>query len=195
VQQQQQQQQLGKAREPSSIEYEDFSGRDIAVAAAVARRRRLLESSAAVDADRPQASSSSSSSQVQIQERPGPRCGTRNTTVMEQQHIQFNMSRARLSSSRLSKQQAGLMSIASVATPTSLTVDLYFHVVSGDSPNGTVYAPVELLAQQLDVMNGAYGPFDIRFALKGVTRVQSEEWATTEINSGAETAMKSRLRK
>jgi hypothetical protein len=114
---------------------------------------------------------------------------------MEQHSIQLNVSRSRLSSSRLSQQQAGLMSIASVAMPTSLSVDLYFHVISGDSTNGTVYAPVELLAQQLDVMNGAYGTFDIRFALKGVTRVQSEEWATTEINTGAETAMKSRLRK
>ncbi|WIA12164.1 hypothetical protein OEZ85_012236 [Tetradesmus obliquus] len=116
-------------------------------------------------------------------------------TATDHHDIQSTLSRLRLSSNRASQQQAGIMSIASVATPTSLTVDLYFHVISGDTANATVNAPVELLAQQLDVMNGAYGPFDIRFALKGVTRVQSEDWATTEINTGAETAMKARLRK
>jgi hypothetical protein len=193
VAQQQQQQQQAQSSEPTSISYEDWSNRDITAAAAVARRRTLLESSSS---DRPQASSSSSSSShVHIHERPGPRCGTRNMTAMEHHDIQSTLSRLRLPSSRLTQQQAGMMSIASVATPTSLTVDLYFHVISGDSLNATVNAPVELLAQQLDVMNGAYGPFDIRFALKGVTRVQSEEWATTEINTGAETAMKTRLRK
>lgn len=187
--------QQAHSSEPLSIQYEDWSNRDITAAAALSRRRRLLEVSAAA-ADRPQASSSSSNSRSTHEwERPGPRCAARTITAMEQHDIVTSMSRSRLSASRLSQQQAGMMSVASVATPSSLTVGLYFHVISGDSANATVNAPVELLARQLDVMNGAYGPYDIRFALKGVTRVQSEDWATTEINTGAETAMKARLRK
>jgi hypothetical protein len=81
------------------------------------------------------------------------------------------------------------------AQRTSLTVPLYFHVITGRKKNSTVDAPQELLLKQLQAMNDAYGRFSIRFELKGITRVQSESWAVLEINTPEESLMKSKLRK
>lgn len=182
--------------EPQSIEYEDWSNEDI-FSFAVAKKRKLLNSGSTAGAAAVGATidRSSGSNAPAPKERPGPRCGTRNVTPTEHEDVQWKLMRSRLAASRLSAQQAGRMSIASAPAPASLTVSLYFHVITGGGANSTVYAPTELLAQQLDVMNSAYGPFNIRFALKGVSRVLSEEWATTEINTDAETQMKGQLRK
>lgn len=191
--------------EPDWIVYEDYPARN-----SLATARLLLSTSPAdsnatttAPASRPSDSSDNGLQQQQQQQqsvdRPGPRCGTRNISALEHSSITFKVSKARLSGARLAKpvDKPGTMSIASVQQPQqrSLTISVYFHVMSGTTSTSTVDATPDLLAQQLAVMNSAYGRWNIRFDLKGVTRVQSDSWATTEINTDQETAMKNRLRR
>lgn len=146
------------------------------------------------------------------EEKPGPRCGTRHVSLQEHGSVNALVERVRRSktlhipqtrtaSLLLGAEPDAVFSVASAAQAAddaplpAHTVNLYFHVITGTSPAATVDAPPELLAAQLDAMNSAYGAFNIRFALKGVTRVVSEPWAATEINSSAEDAMKARLRR
>ena len=84
----------------------------------------------------------------------------------------------------------------------SVTIPVYFHVVTRGAgyENGDV--PARMLRDQIDVMNagfagavspgGANTPF--RFALVGVTRTVNERWFNAGIGSAAEREMKSALR-
>lgn len=187
-----------QAVEPDWVQYEDYSGVDFL------RTERLLLATGQANTSAAAAAAANSTvvnPAQQQQHRSGPRCGVRSLTALEHSSLTFKLQKARLSAARLAKpvNAPGTMSIASVQQQQqqdrSLTVNVYFHVISGTKDESTVDAPPDLLAQQLAVMNSAYGPWNIMFVLKGVTRVQSDTWAVTEINTDAETAMKTRLRR
>ncbi|HLL77357.1 MAG TPA: zinc metalloprotease [Pyrinomonadaceae bacterium] len=84
----------------------------------------------------------------------------------------------------------------------SVTIPVYFHVVTRGTgyENGDV--PVKMLRDQIDVMNagfaGAVGPAGantpFRFAIVGITRTVNERWFNAGIGSAAEREMKSALR-
>ena len=84
----------------------------------------------------------------------------------------------------------------------SVTIPVYFHVVTRGAgyENGDV--PARMLRDQIDVLNagyaGAIGPgganTPFRFALVGVTRTVNERWFNAGIGSAAEREMKSALR-
>jgi DNA segregation ATPase FtsK/SpoIIIE-like protein len=200
--------------------YQDMSEAELVAAAAAeaaTRRRQLLADGAAPD----EAAAAAAVGEVSAAERPGRRCAASEVTPEQRAKVSLHLEqhearqRAVLQHARL-----GSMSIASVlgsgAAPgamasstasasaaaaaaaggrTSLTVPTYFHVISGKRPNSTVEASQELLLQQLQALNSAYGPHGIRFELRGITRVQSEAWAVAEINSPEESLLKARLRK
>eukprot|EP00775_Hariotina_reticulata_P003611 gene3611-3875_t len=140
--------------------------------------------------------------EFEVRDQPGPRCGSRTISKQEQIKISDRVSRAQAAAATWAEVPDGMMTIQSVR-PTgpapfplnALSVNLYFHVISGSTPNTTVYAPPELLAQQVETMNAAYNPHSIRFVLRGVTRVQSEPWSLAEINGPSETSMKTKLRR
>lgn len=166
--------------EPDSLHYEEVDHDSFLST----HRRRLMASA------RPQA--------APLRETPGPRCGSRHTSALEQGQVAWELARAAFTKKVAAAQLPGRMSIASAYEAQGsggLSVNLYFHVVSGTSINTSVEAPPELLAAQVDVMNAAYGSQNIRFRLRGVTRVVSEPWALTEINTGIESAMKNKLRR
>jgi hypothetical protein len=140
--------------------------------------------------------------QPEFREQPGPRCGSRTITKQERIDISDHISRVQAAAEAWSDVPEGMMTIQSVraAGPApfpldALAINLYFHVISGTTPNTTVYAPPELLAQQVEIMNAAYNPHSIKFVLRGVTRVQSELWSLAEINGPSETSMKTKLRR
>lgn len=187
------------AGQPSWMQYEDYSRVDLRTARLLlsAGNTNLTAASAATAGI--VAADSEQQQKQPVLVRPGPRCGVRSLTALEHSSVTFKLQKARLSAARLARpaSRPGTMSIASVQQQQdrSLTVSVYFHVISGTTAEATVDAPPDLLSQQLSVMNSAYGPWNINFVLKGVTRVQSDSWAATEINTEAETAMKTRLRR
>ena len=84
----------------------------------------------------------------------------------------------------------------------SVTIPVYFHVVSRGAGYANGDVPTRMLHDQIDVMNagfaGAIGPggenTPFRFALVGVTRTVNERWFNAGIGSAAEREMKTALR-
>jgi hypothetical protein len=84
----------------------------------------------------------------------------------------------------------------------SVTIPVYFHVVTRGAGYANGDVPDRMLRDQIDVMNAGYAgavapggantPF--RFALVGVTRTVNERWFNAGIGSAAEREMKSALR-
>jgi hypothetical protein len=198
-------------QEPVSIHYEDISEAELVAAveaAAAARRRQLLQndpsSSAAAaediadydensDADLETDSTTTAAAAAQV---PLRRCGVRDVPPEERSEVSLHLEHHK--ARQAVHKRARLAATSPAALPvqrTSLNIPLYYHVITGKKKNSTVDAPQELLLKQLQAMNDAYGRYDIRFDLKGITRVQSEAWAICEINSAEETLMKSKLRK
>lgn len=73
----------------------------------------------------------------------------------------------------------------------SITVDVYFHVVAASSALADGYVTQAMLDNQLKKMNADYAPHNIDFVLKGTDRTTNSAWAT----DGNELAMKKALRK
>ena len=84
----------------------------------------------------------------------------------------------------------------------SVTIPVYFHVVTRGAGYANGDVPAKMLRDQIDVLNAGYAgavspggantPF--RFALVGVTRTVNERWFNAGFGSAAEREMKSALR-
>ncbi|MQA79943.1 MAG: zinc metalloprotease [Streptosporangiales bacterium] len=77
-------------------------------------------------------------------------------------------------------------------TAAAATVDVYVHVVTDGAEGDLSDAAI---ADQIDVLNGAYGATDFSFQLAGTDRTDNAEWYTVQPDTKAETDMKSALRK
>lgn len=87
-----------------------------------------------------------------------------------------------------------MMEIAA-ATPSTLNLNLYVHIIAPGNPSSTKLVPAALLQQQLDTLNRTYTPIGVRFTLRNVTRVTQPAWAAATKSSAAEKAMKGALRR
>jgi hypothetical protein len=108
----------------------------------------------------------------------GPRCGTKDLSEHE---MYINAQRL---ASVLLKDVSSLQAKSNT--------DVYIHVIQSSTGDGFV-ADTDI-GSQMTVLNAAYGPGGFRFVLKGVTRVESDEWFQIQPCSDGERAMKSAIR-
>lgn len=73
----------------------------------------------------------------------------------------------------------------------SLTLHRYFHVVASNSSKAGGLSSVRQVADQLNVLNGAFNKHKIGFKLAEITRTVNSSWSS----NCAETEMKRSLRK
>ncbi len=109
----------------------------------------------------------------------GLRCGTRDYTPEEIAAIETNF--------QLRLQSRGGMQALSTE---SINIPVYFHVIT-DGSKGTVGSAQ--LTQQINVLNGAYGPAGFYFTFAGVTYTNNPTWFTMQPGTTAESAAKHQL--
>ncbi len=102
------------------------------------------------------------------------RCGTRDLTDAERTTVDNT-----------------LANNASFFAATGGIVDVYFHVVSNGS---TGNVSDQQIAQQIDVLNGAFSQWGWSYRLVATTRTSNSTWFNTCDQSSTETAMKTALR-
>ncbi len=120
-------------------------------------------------------------------------CGTKEPTEREKKLIENNSRRLR------EMRAASDPSSAAERTAGSVTINVYFHVITNRKNQGNISQT--MIDNQIRVLNDAYAgatggastPF--RFQLVGVDRTQNDQWFTAVIGSRAERQMKSALHK
>lgn len=86
--------------------------------------------------------------------------------------------------------------IAPVPENSTATLDIYFHVVYANQTVAGGYVSDKQVRDQVDVMNRDYNSTGVRWNLKSISRVQSEDWfLNISPDSAGETAMKGAYRK
>ncbi|HEY8206206.1 MAG TPA: zinc metalloprotease [Myxococcaceae bacterium] len=136
---------------------------------------------------------------AELNAHPGP-CGTPHPMSAELHAIQDAMDQFRASGGGATQTRA----------PGSVTVNVYFHIITNTSGQGNVSATV--LNNQIAVMNSAYSGTDngrapgqggsaqatantpFRFVLAGTNTTVNNTWYTVGYGTAAETAMKTALR-
>jgi len=86
--------------------------------------------------------------------------------------------------------------LAPVAENTTTTMDLYFHVVYANETMQGGYVSDQRLRDQVDVMNRDYNATGVRWNLKSISRIESQDWfLNIAPDSEGEAAMKKLYRK
>lgn len=75
------------------------------------------------------------------------------------------------------------------------TVSVWFHVVNAGTGIANGDVPQQMIADQLSVLNAAYGAWGWQFSLAGVDRTTNASWFNHCDSSATEAAMKTALRK
>jgi len=118
----------------------------------------------------------------------GSRCGVKDLTPAAANAEDIKL--------RDALRQAGLDSAVSAARTTNgtITVDVYFHIITPDGVQGVVTATQ--IQDQISVMNAAFVNTPFKFNLTSVdTTVKRLWWYTLSLGSTAERAMKTALRR
>jgi hypothetical protein len=121
-------------------------------------------------------------------------CATYTPTAMEAEAIEAH---AEMLTALLDRQSGGRFSIE--ANATTVTVNVYFHVITNTSGAGNVSDA--RIADQIQVLNDAYSGLTggantkFRFQLAAVDRTANNTWYTAKYGSTAETQMKTALRR
>lgn len=108
---------------------------------------------------------------------PGSRCGTKHLSEDQMSDIGQKLAEYNLEST-------GSKFVKPI-------VDVYFHVVQNKDGDGSVTD--EDINNQMKVLNDAYEPVAFRFLLKGITRIENDDWHDLQTNSVEEANMKSAL--
>jgi hypothetical protein len=119
---------------------------------------------------------------------PGARCSTRPVGRVEIQRVNLEIDD--------SARQRGTTSSRQGLTAASITIPVYFHVITQGSGAANGDLTDAQIARQIDVLNSAYSassPF--RFTLAGTDRTINPSWYTVQPDTRAELAMKRALRK
>jgi len=74
-------------------------------------------------------------------------------------------------------------------------IDVYVHVINVGSGVENGDLPKSMIKEQINVLNSAFNGTGFTFNLKGIDRTTNEDWFEVGMDSSAETAMKTALRK
>ena len=85
---------------------------------------------------------------------------------------------------------------ATTAVPdaTGGTISVYFHVINNGTGLANGDVTPQMITDQIQVLNSAYGPWGWFFSLAGTTRTTNASWYTMSPGSAAETQAKTALR-
>jgi hypothetical protein len=114
----------------------------------------------------------------------GARCSTRHVTDDEKRVEDQVVARY-----RTNRLMSGLSAMRTVG---SVTIPVYFHVISNGSEGNVTD---NTIAQQIQVLNSAYAQTPFRFSLVGTTRTSNANWFAMGPNTAAETQAKTALRR
>ncbi|HEX3740794.1 MAG TPA: zinc metalloprotease [Terriglobales bacterium] len=134
-----------------------------------------------------------------------PRCGTEAVSETVAKHLELNLQQFDLTARRAMIERTGgsTRSGSNERTGGSVTVTVYFHIISKGLAIQDGNVPDAMIQAQIDELNKAYSgahssgatntPF--RFVLAGTDRTVDASWFTMEKGSKAEVAAKTKLRK